>query len=149
MFMFLSLFIPTVDRDRWFKLPVNASDDFFIPDNYKGTINFLRVNLEADESFFTLTSEASWYYFIDKPCPTRFQVVWFAMPLFYQNEVVDDLKSGKVKYIILRNNHWANKIDGFDNEVRLPVVISYIKQNYIFYKRIDDNEIWIKKSLVS
>ena len=126
--------------------PFKIKDSEFIPDNYKATILFLKNNLNHDEEFFTMTSEASWYYFINKPCPTRFPVVWFAMPYFYQNEIVEKLKERKVKFILYENNNWANTIDGFPNDIRLPIVVNYIRKNYIFFKKIDDNKIWAIKA---
>ncbi|MDD5772377.1 MAG: hypothetical protein PHX78_02810 [bacterium] len=124
--------------------PFKIEDSKFIPGNYKETILFLKNNLNNNEEFFTMTSEAIWYYFIDKPCPTRFSVVWFAVPYFYQDEIVDDLKKKNVKYVLYKNDYWANNIDGINNERRLPIVVDYLKQNYVFFKKIDDNEIWIK-----
>lgn len=40
-------------------------------------IAFLRKDLSKDEDFLCMTSEAIWYYLVDKPCPIRFPVVWF------------------------------------------------------------------------
>ena len=93
-----------------------------------------------------MTSEASWYYFIRKPCPIRFPIVWFAMPYFYQSEIVEDLKKSRVKYILYKNDARSNRFGGFGNEVKLPVVVDYIKKNYCFFIKINDNEIWIKKA---
>jgi len=124
--------------------PLNIEDSVFIPNNYKATISFLKDNLDDEEGFITMTSEASWYYLIDRACPIRFPVIWFASPNFYQKEIVEQLKTSHIKYILYKNDHWANSIDGFTNEVRLPIVIRYIKQHYKFFKKIDDNEIWIK-----
>ena len=125
--------------------PLNVKDSQFIPDNYKATISFLKEDLEEDEEFVTMTNEGVWYYFLDKPCPTRFPVVWFAMPYFYQEEFVDDLEKKDVKYILYKNDNAANKIDGIDNEVRLPIIFDYIRNNYEFLIKIDDNEIWVKQ----
>jgi hypothetical protein len=155
-FVFLSLIIVSLSTifgvqqkytmsKKDFFLPVNISDEEFIPVNYKATILFFRENLKDEEEFFTMTSEAIWYYFLDRPCPTRFQVVWFASPYFYQRGIIDALDKRKVKYILYRNSHWANVIDGIENERRLPIVIDYIKSKYIFYRKIDDNEIWVLK----
>lgn len=124
--------------------PYNIDDSHFIPDNYKNTITFIKSNLREKDSFFTMTSEAIWYYYINKPCPSKFPVVWFAMPPFYQEEIVNDLKINNVKYILYKNKHWANAIDGFTNERRLPTVVKYIKNNYSFFRDIDGNELWIK-----
>ncbi len=132
--------------------PYQIPDSEFIPDKYKATIAFLKNNLSGDEEFFTLTSEASWYYLIDKPSPTRFPVIIFAMPYFYQNEAIEDLKKKNIKFILYENDDWVNSVsgftfDGFSSEERLPLIVNYIKQDYVFFRKIDDNEIWIKKQL--
>ena len=126
--------------------PFKIDDSEFIPDNYKPTISFLRNNLNNEEEFFTMTSEASWYYFIDKPCPTRFLDVWFPSPHFYQNELIESLKKSNVKFILFFNKHWANHIDGIPNFKRVPLVVNYIVKNYVPFKRINGNLILIKKS---
>ncbi|VAX34046.1 hypothetical protein MNBD_NITROSPIRAE03-129, partial [hydrothermal vent metagenome] len=102
--------------------PLGVKDSEIIPDNYKATISFLKNNLTPDESFFTMTAEASWYYFIDRPSPCRFPVIIFAMPYFYQNEVVKELEKNNVKFVLYRNSHRASRFDGFSNEERLPVI---------------------------
>ena len=127
------------------KFPLQVSDDQLIPENYKSAIHFLRYNLQEDENFITLTSEASWYYFVEKPCPTRFPVVWFAMPYFYQEEIIEDLLNNNVKYILYHNDHWANAIDGFANQDKLPILMQYIHENYQYYYSFYDNEIWVRK----
>ena len=141
-----SFYIPKMNYERFYRFSPEIPDTAFIPQNYIKTISFLRENLGNGEDFFTMTSEAIWYYFINKPCPTRFPVVWFAMPYFYQNEIVEDLKRRNVKFVLYKNDNWSNKIDGFTNEIRLPIVIAYLKKHYVFYNKIDDNEIWISKS---
>jgi len=73
------------------------------------------------------------------------------MPYFYQEEVVEDLKKANIKYVLYTNSDWYNSVSGFDfegfsNAVRFPIVLAYLKKNFVFYKMIDDNEIWIRKS---
>ncbi|NOY38820.1 MAG: hypothetical protein GXO95_00850 [Nitrospirae bacterium] len=126
--------------------PLGVKDAELIPDNYRATISFLRNNLAPDESFFTMTAEASWYYLIDRPSPSRFPVIIFATPYFYQNEVVKDLEKNNVKFVLYRNSYWASRFDGFSNEERLPLIAKYIRDNFIFYRKIDDNEIWVRKT---
>ncbi|NOZ25218.1 MAG: hypothetical protein GXO94_03895 [Nitrospirae bacterium] len=133
------------------RFPIKVKDSDFILDKYKATIKFLKENLKDDEKFFTFTNEASWYYFIDQPAPTRFPTLLYAMPYFYQEEVVEDLKKANIKYVLYTNSDWYNSVsgfnfEGFSNEVRFPIVLDYLKKNFVFYKMIDDNEIWIRKS---
>ncbi len=133
------------------RFPINVKDSEFILDKYKATIKFLKENLKDDEKFFTFTNEASWYYFIDQPAPTRFPTLLYAMPYFYQEEVVEDLKKANIKYVLYTNSDWYDSVsgfnfEGFSNDVRFPIVLDYLKKNFVFYRMIDDNEIWISKS---
>ena len=125
--------------------PLNVEDAEFIPANYQETIKFIKRELASNENFFTMTNEGAWYYFLDKPYPTRFPVDLYAGPSFYQQEIVRDLERNSVKLILYRNNHWANHIDGFTSQKRLPIVDNYIRTNYAILKKIDDNELWIKR----
>jgi len=126
--------------------PLQITDSEFIPDNYKATIEFLRGNLREDETFYTLTSEGIWYYFVEKPSPTRFLVLFMAGPNFLQEEVVRDLEKKKVKFIIVANSHWTNNFDGYNTEMRFPIIVGYVKRRYAPFTQIDDNLIWIRKS---
>lgn len=76
--------------------PFGIEDSKWIPADYKRTIAFLKNNIGENEDFLSMTNEAIWYYFIDRPSPVRFPVIWFAAPDFYQNEVVEDLKGKNV-----------------------------------------------------
>jgi len=130
-------------RNGAFSLPLGISDSLFIPDNYRASIAFLKSNL-GDDEFVTLTSEGSWYYFLDKACPTRFPVVFLASPTFYQEEFVEEMERKKVKYVLYRNDCIYNRIDGIPNEVRLPIIFNYVKSHYRFFRKIDDQELWIR-----
>lgn len=127
-------------------LPLMVKDSELIPARYNATVSFLKDNLAREDNFFTMTSEGCWYYFIDRPCPTRFPVSCFAATSFYQHEVVEDLKKSHVKFILYRNNNWTSAIFGLSTEMRQPIITDYIKQHYTFFIKIDDNELWINHS---
>ncbi|OGP17167.1 MAG: hypothetical protein A2054_00170 [Deltaproteobacteria bacterium GWA2_55_10] len=127
------------------KFPIHVSDAELIPDNYEAAISYLDANLGPGEHFFTMTNEAAWYYFLDRPSPTRFHIVWFAMPHFYQQEIIGDLEEKDVEFVIMSNSHWANKLDRISSQARLPIVRDYILENYEFHVMIDDHEIWRRK----
>lgn len=126
--------------------PAAQSDSAFIPENYKRTITFLQENLKENDSFYTLTSEAAWYYFLDRPSPSRFPVLWYAATEDFQRAVVADLKQCNTRMILYSSNHWANHIDRISSKKRHPIVFNYIHTHYRFYKQIDDHELWIKRS---
>ncbi len=125
--------------------PVDRPDSFYLPAGYLRTAAVLRQNLGPGESFFTMTSEALWYYLVDRPCPTRFSVVWFAAPSFYQREIVADLERNNTKLVLYRNAAPSNRVDGIGNEQRLPLVASYLKEHYEPWQKIEDHEIWIRR----
>lgn len=140
------ILVPKTNWATWYRFSLETPDEELIPNNCIETITYLRKHLPPGESFMTMTSEGSWYYFLDRPCPTRFQVIYQAAPPFYQQEVVEDLEVKEVSYILFRNGHWANEMEGFSNDVRIPLVVQYIVENYSLLTKIDDNEIWIRKT---
>ena len=140
----ITAYFPRVRFNKLYTLPLGIPDAKIIPKSYIPVISYIRSYLNNNEYFLTMTNEASWYYFINRPCPTKFPVVWFAMPSFYQNQVVKDLKSKNVKFILYKNECWSNRIDGITNQERLPIIDKYIKNNYSPFKVINKNELWIK-----
>lgn len=124
--------------------PVHAEDSAFIPAEYKEAISFLTTNLAENEKFLTLTNEASWYYFIDQASPTRFPLVWFALSHTNQHAFIKSIKQQNIRFILYKNRHWANDIDGISNEKRLPLLFDYVSQNYHPTVNINGNEIWEK-----
>lgn len=124
--------------------PYRNPDSVYIPKEYIRTISFLKDAATRQEYFITLTSEASWYYFVGVPSPTRFGIIWFASPTKYQQEVIEDLEKDHIKYILYSNSYWSNIIDGISNRTRLPLLYEYIDTHYTRYVVIDGNEIWIK-----
>ncbi|MHB8123064.1 MAG: hypothetical protein ACYDG4_13020 [Desulfuromonadaceae bacterium] len=143
--IFMINYLPKITFGNWYRFPLGLADQVLIPNNYHKTISFLKNNLNYDESFYTMTSEGSWYYFLNKPCPARFQIVWFAVPEFYQKEIIEDLQKGNVKYILYKNNNVANKLDAISIEVKVPLIYAFLQENYEFCTKIDDHEIWVKK----
>jgi hypothetical protein len=128
--------------------PLNKPDEDFIPAEHQMVIQALRrMRREHSFSLLTMTNEAAWYYYLDQPCPVRFPVIWFAATRFYQEEVVAEIEKAQVELILWRSARCWQTIDEFDNEQRLPIVTDYLKRNYKPFKTIEDNEIWVRRSL--
>ncbi len=125
--------------------PLGRPDSFYLPAGYLQAAAAVRQSLGPGESFFTMTSEALWYYLVDRPCPARFPVVWFAAPAFYQQEIIRDLERNNTKLVLYRNAAPSNRIDGIGNEQRLPLVASYLQEHYEPWRKIEDHEIWIRR----
>lgn len=127
--------------------PLKESDDYFIPQNYQNTIRYLRTHLRPDEGFMTLTSEASWYYFLNKPSPSRFPVIYVAAPRAYQDEALRDILHSNVRFVLYSNDNWSNAIDEIPTRQRMPSLVSGIKANFRPCLEIDGNALWIRRDL--
>jgi hypothetical protein len=139
-------YLPHVNWSHLYKLPNDIGDEVIVPDDYAQAVRFLKSRMEPHDDFLTMTSEPIWYYLLDKPSPIRFQSIYQAMPPFYQEEVVRDLRRSDVKYVLYRNGHWANAMDGYSNEVRIPRIVSYIREQFAPLRTIAGHEIWIRKN---
>jgi len=129
--------------------PLAQPDARYLPASYLETAAVIRKNLDPGETFFTFTSEALWYYLVDLPCPSRFPVVWFAAPPFYQEEIIRDLERNNTKLVLYRNQAPSNQIDRISNEQRLPLLAAHLKEKYEPWRTVKDHQIWIRKSETS
>lgn len=125
--------------------PWRVPDSRFIPSSYVATIEFLRRTVKPGDQFFAFNNEAIWYYFLDRPSPSRFYVPWFAVPSQYQRELVGDLEAARVTYVLYHNESMGSSLDGISNERRLPVVSKYLREHFQFLTRLDGNEIWVRR----
>lgn len=122
--------------------PAGRPDALYLPDDYQAVTRLVKENLAPGESFFTMTSEALWYYLLDQSCPARFSSVWLAAPPIYQREIIESLERSNVKLVLYGNRAWSNQIDGISNEQRLPLLVRYLRSRYAPWRTIDGHEIW-------
>ncbi len=127
------------------KFPLSAQDQSFMRPQDKATVGYLLSKMKPADSFYTLTSEGTWYYWLDRPSPTRHAIAWFAMPVFYQREIITDLENSKVRFILVKNDNWPAAIDGIPIADRLPIVMEYIKAHYLPDRSIGDNLLWERR----
>jgi len=131
--------------DQLFTLPIYQKDSRLTHFYHRELTDYLDANMDADDAFYTMTNEGFFYYLLDRPCPSRFNLSWIAMPPFYQEEIINDLEEKEVKWVLYRNKHWASKMDNITNEQRLPLLTDYLKENYEPHITLHDNEVWKRK----
>jgi hypothetical protein len=122
--------------------PLRIPDTMFLPDQEVATLDFFKQH--PDDQFYTLTSQGSWFYFSDKPNPTRFTNLGDAAIPDYQKDLINDLDRKRVKYIIYSNSMWTMQLDGIPVSDRAPIVYDYVRSHYKFLQYLDDNEIWAR-----
>ena len=125
--------------------PVHVQDKDLMRTDYIETSQFLKENLKENESFVTLTSEASWYYFVDKPSPIKYPVIWYAFTKNQRDIIANQLATkANIKYVVT-NNNWTSTFDYVPNETRFPEVYSVLNAQYVPYIGFGQQTIWIRK----
>jgi hypothetical protein len=125
--------------------PVNQEDEHYIPKNFTESISFLKGEIKQGKKFYSLSSEAVWYYLLNQPCPTRFPVTYFAQRKDYQLQLIDNLIKNKVTYIHI--DTLSSNVDKISIFKRIPIVTQFINENYTFYKQFGDQIILVKNEL--
>ncbi|MDB5167024.1 MAG: hypothetical protein JWN26_169 [Candidatus Saccharibacteria bacterium] len=125
--------------------PVNIPDSDFMRTDYIQTANYLKKNLKGNESFVTLTSEASWYYFVGKPSPIKYPVIWYAFTKDQRDIIASQLDKGtNIKYVVT-NNNWTSDFDYVPNPTRFPEVYSVLDKDYVPFTGFGQQTVWIRK----
>lgn len=127
--------------------PIGIADEIYLKDDYEQMIELIKETLSEDEHFYTLTNELCWYYFIDKPAPSRHHLINFTSPYFFQEELIQDLEKNNVKLILYNNEDPFNHFDNVGFRDRVPLVTDYVHEHYMFFRQIGRQELWIRKGV--
>lgn len=122
--------------------PYRTPDTAYIPADDQAAAAYLKDVMGPDDGFITLTGEAGWYYYLDHPCPIRFNVIQFAQLPAYQDEVIDALASGRITHILHHNTNWYIKLDSCTNQQRIPRIMDHINAHFEPHRTIGHNAIW-------
>jgi hypothetical protein len=123
--------------------PVNQEDQHYIPKNFTESISFLKGEIKQEKKFYSLSSEAVWYYLVDQPCPTRFPVTYFAQRKDYQLQLIDNLIKNKVNYIHI--DTVSSNVDKISIFQRIPIAMAFINNNYKIFKQYGGQIILVRK----
>jgi hypothetical protein len=126
--------------------PFQRSDSTFLSQDRLETVAFLGSVLKKDEPFFAFTVDASWYYLLDRPCPTRYPCLWVAAPRTLQEDVIASLEAKRVRWVLYPSGEWVSNIDGIPDAERFPYVDRYLRDHFRFYKKAGGQGIWVRKT---
>jgi hypothetical protein len=96
------------------------------------------------DPIFDFSSQPAFYFFVDRPNPTRFYQVPIASPREFQSEVIATLERAKPKVIIRTSPENYDEFDGISNALRAQAVAAYIDDCYRFAKSVRGVEIWTR-----
>jgi len=125
--------IATTPKNPKYVGPIHISDE---QRRYFGNLqNFMENASTPHDKIFIFTDEPMLYLIVNRDNATKYVLPFAAVTKTMREDMVNDLKKNRPKYILINNNAWH--IDGISNEKRLPEVVQHIRHNYTKTRVID------------
>ncbi|MFZ2493271.1 MAG: hypothetical protein WA208_17470, partial [Thermoanaerobaculia bacterium] len=100
---------------------------------------------KAGEPIFDFSNQPAFYFFADRPNPTRFYQVPILSPRAFQAETIRALEQSRTRVIIRRSPELYDQFDGVTNDLRAQAVSGYIHDLYRFHRSIRGVELWVRR----
>jgi hypothetical protein len=101
---------------------------------------------KKDEPIFDFSNQPAFYFFADRPNPTRFYQVPILSPRAFQEETIRALERSRPRVVIRRSPELFDQFDGVTNDLRAQAVSSYIDDTYRFYRSVRGVELWTRRT---
>ena len=99
-----------------------------------------------NDPIFDFSNQPAFYFFTDRPNPTRFYQVPILSPPRFQAETIAALERAKPKVIIRRSPELFDQFDGVPNDLRAQAVSAYIDDTYHFNRAVRGIELWTRRA---
>jgi membrane protein CcdC involved in cytochrome C biogenesis len=99
-----------------------------------------------NDPIFDFSNQPAFYFFTDRPNPTRFYQVPILSPPRFQAEAIAALERAKPKVIIRRSPELFDQFDGIPNELRAQAVSAYLDETYHFHRAVRGIELWTRRA---
>jgi hypothetical protein len=106
----------------------------------------IRELTRPGEPMFDFSNQPAFYFFADRPNPTRFYQVPILSPRELQAETIRALERAKPKVILRRSPELFDQFDGVTNDLRAQAVSAYIDDAYHFHKAVRGVELWTRRT---
>lgn len=97
---------------------------------------------KPNQPIFDFSNQPAFYFFCNRPNPTRFYQVPILSPPELQRETILALERSKPPVILRRSPESYDTFDGVDNDLRAQAVSSYINDYYSYARTARGVEIW-------
>lgn len=101
---------------------------------------------KRNEPIFDFSNQPAFYFFADRPNPTRFYQVPIFSPKELQAETIRALEKSRPKVILRRSPELFDQFDGVTNELRAQAVAAYIDDAYSFHRSVRGVELWTRRA---
>jgi hypothetical protein len=98
------------------------------------------------EPIFDFSNQPAFYFFADRPNPTRFYQVPILSPKDLQAETIRSLERAKPKVVLRRSPELFDQFDGVTNDLRAQAVSAYLDDAYHFHKSVRGVELWTRRA---
>ena len=105
----------------------------------------IRRLTNRSQPIFDFSNQPAFYFFADRPNPTRFYQVPIFSPREFQAEVIDVLERTKPRVVIRKSPDGFDQFDGVTNDLRAQAVSAYIDDSYQFHRSIRGVELWTRR----
>ncbi len=106
----------------------------------------VRELTKKNEPIFDFSNQPAFYFFADRPNPTRFYQVPILSPRAFQEETIRALERAKPKVVLRRSPELFDQFDGVTNDLRAQAVSAYLDDTYAFYRSVRGVELWTRRS---
>ena len=100
---------------------------------------------KKNEPVFDFSNQPAFYFFADRPNPTRFYQVPILSPRAFQEETIRALERTKPKVVLRRSPELFDQFDGVTNDLRAQAVSAYLDDTYAFYRSVRGVELWTRR----
>jgi len=101
---------------------------------------------KPNQPIFDFSNQPAFYFFCERPNPTRFYQVPILSPPELQRETIVALERSRPRVVIRRSPQEFDVFDGVDNAVRAQAVAAYLDDHYAFAHTTRGVEIWTRKA---
>lgn len=100
---------------------------------------------KKNDPIFDFSNQPAFYFFANRPNPTRFYQVPILSPRAFQAETIRALEKARPKVILRRSPEQFDQFDGVTNDIRAQAVSAYIDEAYRFDRSIRGVELWTRR----
>jgi hypothetical protein len=153
-FVFTALWVPDVLNFRLddlvhYQPRVRGEIHEPIANDVNGRIDSVRYHVydlsPKGSPIFDFSNQPAFYFFLNRPNPTRFYQVPILSPPEFQRETIEALERARPPVVIRRSPQGFDVFDGVDNSIRAQAVAAYIDDHYAYARSVRGVELWTRK----
>lgn len=110
----------------------------------RNVVYYIKKNTRPFEHIYVFPNEATFYFLTDRTNAARAAMSYQAVTKKMREDEVDRIKSKKIKYIIYVESSFL--IDGISENIKVPEIHEYIKNNFILCKKFGNFNILRNKN---